>query len=56
MTEAVILTLIALCGTMLLPIVSIVLVKMMLKSKPSHFKFQTVYGQIEVDFDHKADE
>lgn len=56
MTEAVILALIALVGTMLFLIAVIVLVKMVLEAAPSHFKLETEHGNVEVDFDTKADE
>ncbi len=55
MTEAVFLALIALAGVLVFTITSIILVKIVLKSAPSHFKFWTGYGHFEVSFDARAD-
>lgn len=54
MTEAVILALIALVGALVFTTTSIILVKIVLKTAPTHFKFWTGYGHFEVKFDHKA--
>lgn len=56
MTEAVILALIALVGMTIFSITAVILVRMVLKAAPAHFKFQTEHGHVEVDFDHEADE
>ena len=56
MTEAVILALVALIGTIAFLSTTIVLVKMILKATPSHFKFETEHGNVEVSFDTKLDE
>ena len=56
MTEAVFLALIALVGVMMFNTTSIILVNIVLKYAPTHFKFWTGYGHMEVDFDSKVDE
>lgn len=56
MTEAVILALIALVGLTVFSIVAVILVGMVLKATPSHFRFETEHGHVEVSFDDKADE
>ena len=56
MTEAVILALIALAGLTAFTTTAVILVGMVLKAAPAHFKFQTEHGLVEVDFDHEADE
>lgn len=56
MTEAVNLALIALVGATVFQTLSLILVGMVLKSKPSHFNFWTGYGHFDVSFDTKADE
>lgn len=55
MTEAVILALIVLVGTLMFAITSVVLVNNVLKSAPTSFNFWTGYGHFEVKFDTKAD-
>lgn len=56
MTEAVILALIALVGLLLFSVMAIILVNMLLKSDPSHIKFYSGYGHLDVTFDTEADE
>ena len=57
MTEAIFLALIALAGSILFATVVIVLVAIVLKSKPSSFKFfWTEYGRFEVSFKNRQDE
>ena len=54
MTEAVFLALIALVGVIVFAITSIILVNIVLKTTPTHFKFWTGYGHFEVTFDTKV--
>ena len=54
MTEAVILVLIALVGSLLFTTIATVLVNIVLKSKPSHIIIDTEYGHFEAEFDTKA--
>lgn len=56
MTEAVILSLIALIGTIAFLFAVVVIVKMVLKAAPSCFKLETAHGNVEVSFDSKLDE
>lgn len=57
MTEAVILALIALFGSLIFATTIVTLVGLVLKSEPSSFKFiWTEYGQFEVRFNKEADE
>lgn len=51
MTEAVILALIALSGITVFLVISVILIKMVLNAAPSHFKLETEYGNVEVNFD-----
>ena len=55
MTEAISLALIALVGILLFAITAIVLVKIILKTNPSHIKLWTNYGWLDVGYDTKAD-
>lgn len=56
MTEAVFLALIALVGVMMFLATAVLIIKDVLKSAPSHFKLETEFGQMEIDFDTKVDE
>ena len=56
MTEAVILALIALACLLIFATISVILAGIVTKSKPSHFKFETEYGILEIDYENKADE
>ena len=56
MTEAVILSLIALVGLTLFLTATVILVRMVLNAAPAHFELGTEYGHVEVNFDTKADE
>ena len=54
MTDAVILALIALVGSLLFTTIATVLVNIVLKSKPSHIIIDTEYGHFEAEFDTKV--
>ena len=56
MTEAVILTLIALASHLITTTGSVILAKIVAKSKPSHFKFKMNCVLLEINYENKADE
>lgn len=56
MTEAFYLALIVLVGSLLFTTIATILVKIVLKSKPTHIIIDTEYGHFEAEFDTKADE
>lgn len=51
MTEAVILALIALASSLIFATTSVSLAKIIIKSKPSSFKFETSCGTLEIDYE-----
>ena len=56
MTESVSLALIALVGMLLFSMMAIILVSVILKTKPSHLQFITEFGSLNVKYDTKVDE